>query len=287
MGLRSYLPEWAKAPLRKAKVRLKELLLLDIIPTNKPISLRKRTLFILFRLFTGHLLTRGTNANAVVVVPVKFGTVKRLGMLKYNPFLSTARKLGHWETELVEVMSHWIPKCNTLIDVGSHDGFYAIIFAKLCTDSRIIVLEPNESVNSLISKNLSTNGIDLGERVKILNSFLGMPDKFPNCDSHKVVTLDTLVADLQEPILIKIDIDGGELNALESGKDMLRQKRCVIIVETHSFELENQCVSLMSELGYRCNIIKNAWWRFILPEERPIGHNRWFVAENCEESCSK
>ena len=84
----------------------------------------------------------------------------------------------------------------------------------------------------------------------------------------------------QEPILLKMDIDGGELGALESGKDILGKKRFLIIVETHSLELENQCIHYLSELGYACEVVKNAWWRFFFPEERPIAHNRWFIANN-------
>src|SRR5262249_41587244 len=71
---------------------------------------------------------------------------------------------------------------------------------------------------------------------------------------------------------IKIDTDGHELNVLRSGLALLANARPALLVETHSIELERDCIALLEELQYRCEIIKNAWFRIIIPERRG-GHN--------------
>ena len=47
------------------------------------------------------------------------------------------------------------------------------------------------------------------------------------------------------------------------------------MVETHSAELEVACARFLSEHNQDVRVIKNAWWRTLYPELRPIEHNRW------------
>ena len=61
---------------------------------------------------------------------------------------------------------------------------------------------------------------------------------------------------------------------------LLVNARPALLVETHSVELERDCMGLLEELQYHCQIIENAWWRNVIPELRPIQHNRWFFASD-------
>jgi len=75
-----------------------------------------------------------------------------------------------------------------------------------------------------------------------------------------------------------IDVDGGELDVLSSGINLLADARPAVLVETHSIELERDCIGMLEKLRYRCEIIKNAWWRTVIPDLRPTQHNRWLFA---------
>jgi hypothetical protein len=66
---------------------------------------------------------------------------------------------------------------------------------------------------------------------------------------------------------------------LKGVENTLKQRSCKLIVETHSRDLEENCIKYLSGLGYSSKVIPNAWWRAIVPELRPIEHNRWFLAE--------
>ena len=93
------------------------------------------------------------------------------------------------------------------------------------------------------------------------------------------VSLDEVCKDLPRPILIKVDVDGFELDVLESGRSTLEEGDCCLILETHSQELESSCLDLLKSLGKSVKIIPNGRMRFLVPERRPIPHNRWAYAK--------
>jgi hypothetical protein len=89
----------------------------------------------------------------------------------------------------------------------------------------------------------------------------------------------SLTADLQGPVFILVDIDGGEFELLNSCGNGFDFRNCTWLIETHSRELEMNCARFLNEKNYKVTIIKNAWWRSVIPEKRPLEHNRWLYAE--------
>jgi hypothetical protein len=77
------------------------------------------------------------------------------------------------------------------------------------------------------------------------------------------------------PDFIKIDIEGGEVDALHSAERILRERHPSLLVEVHSEELERQAGAMLVGLGYRPLVVSQ---RRFLPDRRPTEHNRWLVA---------
>jgi hypothetical protein len=50
------------------------------------------------------------------------------------------------------------------------------------------------------------------------------------------------------------------------------------LIEIHSADLERECKSQLERAGYNVRVIRAAWWRFLIKEERPIPVNHWLVA---------
>lgn len=73
-------------------------------------------------------------------------------------------------------------------------------------------------------------------------------------------------------------MEGAEVDVLAGAQALLMERGVSWLIETHSQMLEEQCIDCLANAGYETHIIPNAWWRKILPERRPLAHNRWLFA---------
>jgi hypothetical protein len=161
-----------------------------------------------------------------------------------------------------------------MVDVGAGAGELAVYFLKRSQSKSVYAFEPQRSRTELLELNAGYNlsEREVGNRLLVYNKFVS--DKI-NDDS---VALDALNLDPSQRGFLKVDVDGFELEVLRSGVEILKSGNVDILIETHSLELEQECESLLLDLGYKPQILRNAWWRLIIPERRPIEHNRWLVA---------
>jgi hypothetical protein len=77
------------------------------------------------------------------------------------------------------------------------------------------------------------------------------------------------------PDFIKLDIEGGELDALRSAQRILTERHPALVVEVHSEQLERDTGALLLQHGYRPMVVSQ---RGLWPDRRPAEHNRWLVA---------
>jgi hypothetical protein len=77
------------------------------------------------------------------------------------------------------------------------------------------------------------------------------------------------------PDFIKMDIEGGEYDALVTATRILGERHPSLVVEVHSLEQERKCGELLVRHGYRPIIVNQ---RGLWPDRRPTEHNRWLVA---------
>jgi hypothetical protein len=97
-------------------------------------------------------------------------------------------------------------------------------------------------------------------------------------DGARKVRLDSLASSVQLPCFIKMDVDGAEAEILEGAATLNGLGGVRWLIETHSKTLESQCIEQLKAAGFETRIIRNAWWRVFIPEQRPIEHNRWLAA---------
>ena len=206
--------------------------------------------------------------GAVRRIPVGLGAGLRLEVTEsasVHTFLGTA------EYELAGYVRRWARPGRVCLDVGTHDAYYAMVFARL-TGTAVVGFDSDPEALRRSRRNLERND-DLARLVTVREDFLG---DATSVHPH-ATTLDTLVAagEIPAPDLVKVDVDGGEVAVLHGARETLGARGPDVIVEVHSPDLERDCGDLLTDLGYRVTVVTP---RKHLAQPRPAAHNRWIAA---------
>jgi FkbM family methyltransferase len=166
---------------------------------------------------------------------------------------------GAYEPATTAVVMAVVREGDTVVDVGAHWGYFALLAASLCGQrGRVVAFEPHPRNFALLKKNLEANGLTQVEAVqKAVSNRAGSTELFQaqSTASHSVVSVqhdstsgggslnesmvvDTVALDdffppgSPEPRLIKIDIEGAEPLALAGMRCLLeRSPSLALIVE--------------------------------------------------------
>lgn len=185
-------------------------------------------------------------------------------------------RLGLWADESKSAIRRATQTANWVVDVGAGKGELCLLAAKLISVRRIIAVEPDQEMVRRLQANIERdnnlyNDV-LSGRIEIVEKTIGTK----NCD--KYIRLDQLSVDNSLRGFIKIEVDGSELEALQSGEQILAYANVDVIVKLHSPELEMNCVSLLENIGYKCRTIETAWWRSLIRDRQRRRHTRWLFA---------
>ncbi len=169
-----------------------------------------------------------------------------------------------------------VPPGGTAIDVGAHYGDYTLALSRLVGSyGRVVAVEPLRHALEVLHRNVALNqcsnvtvepvglGRDPGRAVLHLHAdpsraTLGELEQDDGSESIEVTTLDHVVhrAGLQRVDFIKLDIEGGEYDALEGGRSAIVRHQPVIQFEHQPGAAERLGHSgtvvweLLAELGY-------------------------------------
>ena len=185
-----------------------------------------------------------------------------------DPASDSQRLLGLGEAELYRYFQPLAKASNTFVDVGASNGWYCLLAKKIKPSLELIACEPIQSLGQDFLTNVEANGWTM-EGITLI----------PYCVGVRDYPLDSFLLGKREPILIKIDVEGAEADVLMSGQKTLSRDKCALILETHSRQAESECLGILKGFGYAVSIVNPAWYRFLVPEHRPLPHNRWLVAQ--------
>lgn len=198
--------------------------------------------------------------------------VSNMNPLVQTDYLGTPLRF-HWN-ERAEVYStinkldkqvYGAPMEGTVIDVGSHIGITSLYFLQLA--ERVIAIEPLPSNFDLLEENVKDkNVVCLNLAISKENSYrklyLGKISSsnslLPEMGSKKYVTvetrsLDQIIEQIKEPIsLVKIDVEGTELEVLKSCARALEEKRIhMLVVASYHYPKERfEVEQYLNKMGY-------------------------------------
>jgi FkbM family methyltransferase len=173
-------------------------------------------------------------------------------------------------------------------DVGAHFGYHSLAFASM--GANVAAFEPHGTNAARLQANLERNS-SLSWRVRVLPlalsdcdgevEFLSGADlRGPSSGSHlvgiaaparpedyagfdrvrvKCARADTLVASGAEPApaVIKIDVEGAEWLVLQGARQLLAERRPLLLLEVHHIRLACDIVPFLQSLGYRTQVLED------------------------------
>lgn len=213
-----------------------------------------------------HLVPAGTRSRTI-----PFGLYRGLE-LNIDFSFQTQLFLGLWERETYGPIRSAVGEARWLVDVGAGSGELCLYFLSRQPAGTAIAIEPNEAERRRLAANVAINERILRSGLQVLGAFAAASPS-PGC-----VTLDQLDVNHDQCGFVKIDVDGHEVEVLAGAARLLSNGPRRVLVETHSLELERQVVDILQRHAFAVTVIDNAWWRSLVPEHRPIGHNRWVYA---------
>lgn len=202
--------------------------------------------------------------GAGAVVPIDFSRHTRL-------------YLGLYEIELNRHLRAFCSPGLRSFDVGAQIGYDALILARL-TGGPVLSFEADATLARAMPGTFAANR----EIASLLSARHATVARATD-GSGRVALDDVAREEGFVPGLIKLDVDGGELEVLEGATGILRDGRPHLIIETHSVELERSCALLLRDAGYAPSIVHQ---RRLWPDHRPTDHNRWLVARGAPQASS-
>jgi len=116
--------------------------------------------------------------------------------------------LGLAEREIYPALQKFSRDARTAIDVGTAFGEYVLFFLKRTPAKRIFAFEPEPQMLARLHNNLVLNGLEQDPRLQFFSQFVG------TTNDERTITLDSLVHQIEPPCIIKVDVDGAEINVL-------------------------------------------------------------------------
>ena len=128
---------------------------------------------------------------------------------------------GCYEPLMVEKILKNVRETDVVYDIGAHIGYYSSIFNNVIKSKEVVSIEPDFYSSNLIKRNTNERGV-------VVNKFIGREL------GYNTTTLNDLSSMLNlEPSVIKMDIEGFEVEAFEGGWKVIRNLRPQIFLEIH------------------------------------------------------
>jgi hypothetical protein len=176
---------------------------------------------------------------------------------------------GLYEQALQDWLMRYVKWGDVCLDIGAARGYFSLLMAKLAgPQGRVYAFEPSP-LHQDIQAHLNLNREYLLAPVGICDSFV----VGPGCSCERQITIDEFVAreQLAHVNIVKIDVDGPEVEVLRGMADTLRRFRPHLFVEVHSRDLLAQVEQITSQHGYTMEL-KHPHAR----EHRPTEFNAFY-----------
>jgi FkbM family methyltransferase len=177
------------------------------------------------------------------------------------------------EAEQIAILAGLLRPGQTAWDVGIHRGVYTLLFAdRVGPGGSVVAIDIDQRNCHVVAEATRLNGLanvailnyGIGQECgagtfisspssnsRISGTYRGYPTDAPVLTAGERVecvemrTLDDLIETLGCPHLIKLDIDGAELEALDAAERVLACRNLILVVESHTPETDRRLTALL------------------------------------------
>ncbi len=218
---------------------------------------------------------------------LRWGSEKRVQLFWGMEMILPAQDVGTYTLALYGMMPHrserrltmWmlhnLRPDDVLYDVGAHFGFYTALGAWATTQGEVHAFEANEKLGTYLKRNFDSfptvyvvsnavadtmREVDFYDATEDVDSSassrFNLLDTKRAPQSVQAITLDQYVADgHRPPTVIKIDIEGGEYDALVGAEKLIASHKPRIIMEVWGGDMgkkySQNAVTKLQGMGYR------------------------------------
>jgi FkbM family methyltransferase len=202
---------------------------------------------------------------------------------------------GEYEQPVQEAVSSMLHAGGVFFDIGANVGFFSMLAARMVGEAgAVYAFEPVPANAAKIERNASLNGFshvhvlpvaisdEVGSRELLLAEHVGgsvlrsagTPPDLVGSMQAETTTIDTIVqrASVRMPDVVKIDVEGAELQVLKGMRRVLEEKRPRLIIEFDDAVREEceaklgACRSFLESREYECAVLPSSY-----------ANQEWFV----------
>lgn len=154
---------------------------------------------------------------------------------------------------------------SVVLDLGAHTGYYTLLASALVGGTGLVyAFEPNPRNCHYLRRHLKINRV---KNVEVEESAVSDSDGHARFDADRgsgtghlaeaggievrTISLDAFcTARGVRPSLIKVDVEGAEVGALEGARATLERFRPIVMLSTHGDQLHRSCLAFFASLDY-------------------------------------
>jgi len=188
------------------------------------------------------------------------------------------RLYGEWSYGEIDLFTQIVKPDSNVVEVGANIGSHTVFLARdLCPKGRVYAFEPRRLIFQVLCTNLILNDVTNVEAYQLAvgeeaNSFRegSIPLEDPiNAGSFslgalagdseliRLASLDSMLDNIRKTALLKIDVEGQELEVLKGSQALIERDRPVIYLENDRLDKSEELLRHIDELGYQ------AYWHVV------------------------
>ena len=177
--------------------------------------------------------------------------------------------IGHYEFQIQHALKLLLKRGWTFFDIGANAGFFTLIGSRIVgNDGRCIAFEPStinvESIRQQLELNCISNCQIIAEALSDFEGesefffpspgspvgHLGRSQSGEQCIRVRVATLDSAARRFGPPQLVKMDVEGAEVDALRGACELLRTSPPIWLIELHNETCERDVKRILTNAHY-------------------------------------